>query len=282
VARCVAGIVASDLAAPLDQARRPGPYADRAGADGTGKEVGMMEWRSVLRWTGSLVGLAGVAFSVTLLFKSMRAVQAIGGFCASGGPYQISHTCPKGVTGLLPLSIIGGLIFLGLFAACVGDRGRPAVLLAWPALFLSLGWNFLDYGLHLTTGHGVNGGFLTCAVIFILMGIVPLFFIIPQLYQSFTESTDSTPPTPPTPSTPALGGASVGFGTPARSAPPFASFGSGGVQFASTTAPSAPPSAPTGDITGQLERLASLHRRRELTDAEYEAAKRKALGPRTP
>ena len=72
--------------------------------------MGAMDARTVLRWTGSLVGLAGVAFSLTLLYKSMRSVQAIGGFCASGGPYQIAHTCPKGVAGLLPLAIVGGLI----------------------------------------------------------------------------------------------------------------------------------------------------------------------------
>jgi hypothetical protein len=239
-----------------------------------------MDGRAVLRWTGSLVGLAGVAFSLTLLFKSMRAVQSIGGFCASGGPYQIAHSCPKGVTGLLPLSIIGGLVFLGLFAACVGDRGRPAVLLAWPALFLSLGWNFLDYGLHLTSGSGVNGGFLTCAVIFILMGAVPLFFMVPELFKSLTESTESAPSTPPVP---AFGSSSVLFGSQQRSSPTFTGFGSSGVQFTSATTPaSRPPAAPTGDIAGALERLASLHRRGELTDAEYDAAKRQALGGRTP
>jgi hypothetical protein len=41
---------------------------------------------------------------------------------------------------------------------------------------------------------------------------------------------------------------------------------------ATATAPS------TGkDVAGELERLASLHRRGELTDAEYEAAKAQAI-----
>jgi hypothetical protein len=31
------------------------------------------------------------------------------------------------------------------------------------------------------------------------------------------------------------------------------------------------------DLASELERLASLHRRGDLTDAEYEAAKRRAL-----
>jgi Short C-terminal domain len=239
-----------------------------------------MDRRSVLRWAGSLIGLAGVAFSLTLLYKSMRAVQAIGGFCASGGPYQIAHTCPKGVTGLFPLAIIGGLIFLGLFFICAGERGRLVARLAWPALFLSLGWNFLDYGLHLTSGHGVNGGFLTCAVIFILMGAVPLIFIVPQLFESLTGSGGPAHQSASPPS--AFGGTSVRFGSAEQSSSAFAGLGGTGVRFASDTStpsPSAP--SPNTDVTSALERLASLHRRGELTDAEYDAAKRQALGPRS-
>jgi hypothetical protein len=36
-------------------------------------------------------------------------------------------------------------------------------------------------------------------------------------------------------------------------------------------------SAATGDLATELERLASLHRRGELSDAEYESAKQQAL-----
>jgi hypothetical protein len=79
---------------------------------------------------GSLVGIAGVAFAITLLSRSMRSVEKIGGFCASGGPYQIAHQCPKGIGGLLPLSIFGGLIFLALFAFCTTAGGRSVLLLA--------------------------------------------------------------------------------------------------------------------------------------------------------
>jgi Short C-terminal domain len=267
--------------AELSKALRAGHYADAAPESGPVREgMGKMDGRSVLRWTGSIVGLAGVAFSLTLLYKSMRAVQAIGGFCASGGPYQIAHTCPKGVTGLLPLAIIGGLIFLGLFFACVGERGRPVALLAWPALFLSLGWNFLDYGLHLTSGHGINGGFLTCAVIFILMGAVPLIFLVPKLFESLTGGDGPAPPSASSPS--AFGATSVRFTPPEQAPSAFAGFGSTGVKFAAGTPPPSPaPPTPTPDIASALERLASLHRRGELTDAEYDAAKRQALGPRS-
>ncbi len=243
-----------------------------------------MDGRAVLRWTGSLVGLAGVAFSLTLLFKSMRAVQSIGGFCASGGPYQIAHPCPKGVAGLFPLAIIGGLIFLGLFYACAGEKGRVVALFAWPALFLSLGWNFLDYGLHLTSGHGVNAGFLTCAVIFILMGAVPLIYFIPELFEALTGTDEPTRPSSTT--APPFGTNPVGISSPTAGAP-FAGFGGTSVRFASTSpgpkpTPTVTSPTPTGDVATTLERLASLHRRGELTDAEYEAAKQRALGPTSP
>ncbi len=34
-----------------------------------------------------LLGMGGLAFSLTILWLSMRAVMAIGGACVSGGPY---------------------------------------------------------------------------------------------------------------------------------------------------------------------------------------------------
>jgi hypothetical protein len=204
------------------------------------------------RVVGSVVGIGGFAFCLTLLARAMRSVQAIGGFCASGGPYRIAHHCPKGVAGIFPLAVVGGLAGLGLFALCVGDRGRPVALLAWPALFLTLGWNFLDYGLN-PPSSGVNAGFLVSAGIFILMGGIPLVLLAPGLLRGVTGRTEA-----PTAS-PVLAPTGVRFTVPP--APPRA-----------TTAPS-----PRLDLASELERLASLHRRGELSDAEYQAAKRQAL-----
>ena len=230
------------------------------------------------RWTGSIVGFAGVAFSLTLLYKSMRAVQSVGGLCASGGPYQIAQTCPKGVAGLFPPVIIGGLIFLGLFF-CAGERGRLAAVLAWPALFLSLGCNVLGYGLHLTSGHGVNGAGLTCAVIFILMGGVPLIVLLPKLFEALTGS--DGPAKQAASRSPSFGATSVRFIPADPPSAPHAGFGGPVVRFASdTSTPSLAPPTPTSDVTSALECLASLQRRGELTDAEYDAAKRQGLGPR--
>jgi hypothetical protein len=64
-------------------------------------------WPSVL---GFLVGLAGIAGSITVVFLGMRSVLDVGGQCASGGPYVIATPCPDG-TWLLPLANFAGLSF---------------------------------------------------------------------------------------------------------------------------------------------------------------------------
>lgn len=207
----------------------------------------------------------------------MRSVQKIGGFCASGGPYQIAHHCPKGIAGVLPLSIFGGLLFLGLFAVCTNDTGRSLLLFAWPALFLSLGWNFLDYGLHLTSGSGVDAGFLVCAALFMVMGAVPLIWLLPQLWQVVTGTPD--PSELPT-LTPGGWGTSVRFNPPSSSTPTGSTPASWGTGVRSDPKPATATTTaakPSGDLAGELERLASLHRRGDLTDAEYEAAKGQAI-----
>lgn len=125
------------------------------------------------RWVLMFVGLAGAALCLTLLFLCMRAVMEIGGACASGRTaYAIAHPCPKGVPGLMMFSILGGLIFCFMYA--ISAIGVNLIALAWPALFLSLGWNFLDYGINPPLGDAPAVGWLVCAVIFFLMGGGPL------------------------------------------------------------------------------------------------------------
>jgi hypothetical protein len=100
---------------------------------------------------GYLAGIALGTMSVTLLFLGMRAVMDVGGACADGGPYVSAQPCPDGV----PLALVGGTF--GLFAAAglivwfgsrIGKAAASIVALGWPALFLALGLNFLDYSIH--------------------------------------------------------------------------------------------------------------------------------------
>ena len=53
---------------------------------------------------------------------------------------------------------------------------RRSPLLAWPALFLSLGWNFLEFGFDPPgEDDGLVWGWIVCGVVFWLMGGLPLF-----------------------------------------------------------------------------------------------------------
>lgn len=48
-------------------------------------------------------------------------------------------------------------------------------LLFWPAIFLSLGWNFMEYGFF--SGEGLVWGWIICGVVFVLMGGLPVYLV---------------------------------------------------------------------------------------------------------
>src|ERR1700704_5861521 len=122
-----------------------------------------------------LVGVAGLAFSITLMFVEMRAVLDVGGSCGSGGS-GIAQPCPDG-TGLMFLAIFGGFAWAALAfwaGAKIGGRYGAVPLLAWPALFGSLGFNFLQSGVTPPGGGGPELGFILPGIVFELMGVIPL------------------------------------------------------------------------------------------------------------
>ncbi len=131
--------------------------------------------RVALRVMPVWCGLAIAAASITVLFLDMRSVMEIGGFCAGGGPYVIAATCPKGAAWITPVSISVGLLGLAVYTvASIRLPGPRWTLLAWPALFLSLGWNFWEFGLNPDEASGVAVGWIVCGVLFVAMGAVPL------------------------------------------------------------------------------------------------------------
>jgi hypothetical protein len=237
---------------------------------------------------GYLAGVALGTMSLTLVFLGMRSVMEIGGACAEGGPYVPIQPCPDGA----PLALFGGVF--GLFGAAglmiwfgsrLGGGYVSLVFLGWPALFLSLGFNFIQFGLNPPFGTGVEWGFLVPGVMFWAMAIVPLVIgilgwraaragrtthsstTVNRLQQSVTlpDRVEFAPNS---------------FGTarpttPARSAeaptePP-------------AEAPAEPPAAAGGDddideaLVDRLERLSTLHDEGSLSDEEFAAAKAKIL-----
>lgn len=194
-----------------------------------------------------LVSVFGLAACVTVIFLSMRAVMDIGGACGSGGPYVPVQPCPDGVAALMTIGMLGifGFGGLGLWAGAQVGRGWAALpLLAWPALFLSLGWNFLEYGIRPPGGQsGPEIGWLVCGVVFVATGAIPLVIGISARREVRTE-----------------GAAAV-----AR-------------RYRMNLPPPPPPSPSDENDLGRLERLAELHRAGDLTDDEFAAAKRRLLG----
>jgi hypothetical protein len=121
------------------------------------------------------VGLAAGAAATTILSLIMRSVTAVGGSCADGGPDVPTQPCPSGTgTALLLVFACALTCVIGtLWAASVVEAPMP-LLLAWPALFLTLGWNFLEDGLDPPMGEDVALGFVVCGVLFVLVGAGPV------------------------------------------------------------------------------------------------------------
>ena len=124
------------------------------------------------------------SFGLTLLYHGMRGVMRLGGFVASGGPYEIAHQAPDWVW-MMPVSVMLMLfpIFTSIFS---GSRisGPNIMALSWSAIFISLGWNFVEFGFGIGIGGELAIGWVICAVMFILMGILPLIFILRSFVRS--------------------------------------------------------------------------------------------------
>jgi hypothetical protein len=217
-----------------------------------------------------LLAVAALSAALTVVFLSMRSVMRIGGACASGQtPFVIAHPCPKGI----PLLMVGGIwslfIFGGLYAWRASKDGIPSLLLlAWPALFLSLGWNFVYFGIHPPGAGGLAWGWLVCAGVFALMGGLPLVVMVPSIVRAArgqeAPKLDS-------------GRLAVLRAAAARSAGAPLAVPASRSELWRTGAWEANPSPP-GEVVSELERLETLHRSGELTDDEYQAAKRTVLG----
>ncbi|MBX3283878.1 MAG: SHOCT domain-containing protein [Acidimicrobiales bacterium] len=189
---------------------------------------------------------AGLVGALTLIFRSARSVMEIGGSCASGGPYVAATPCPKGVPWLLVGSIWGGLALALVVSVSASRVGAPEVAwLAWPGLFLSLGWNFWEFGLDPPSGDGVVWGWIVCGAMFVAMGAAPVLLA--------AVSSEGRAPS----------------GSVARAT-------ALGTRVRATTTP--PPFRPGPGLVDELERLDALHRSGGLTDEEHAAAKRVLLG----
>ena len=204
-----------------------------------------------------LIGLtlAGVACALTMVFLAMRSVMDVGGFCAEGGPFVIEQHCPQGVPGVMIGSLWGGIILAGVYVWQTFKNKVPSFAgLLWPALFLSLGWNFLAYAFDPPgTGSGVVWGWLVCGVLFVLMGGLPLLVMLPATIRGFTREAERPRGWP--------------VGMPLEH-----------MQKVAARVQRAEAQTATGSgMVDELERLAKLYERGALSEDEYMAAKARLL-----
>ena len=143
-----------------------------------------------------LLGICGLAASLAILWLGMRAVLGVGGFCAEGGPYVIAQHCPEGTAWLIPLAVFAGLGSAGLTGWEGSKLGAPwgaVVGLAWPGLFISLGWNFLEFAFFPPEGmHGIQFGWLIPGILFVIMGAAPLIGYLPGGKSWRSNGSDAT------------------------------------------------------------------------------------------
>ena len=232
-------------------------------SNGSGAPSGWPRIRAVLLLG---VGVAAGAAAITLLSQIMRSVTSIGGSCADGGPYVSAQPCPQGTgTALLLIFPLALTCIVGTLWGASTLKAPLPLWLGWPAIFLTLGWNFLEDGFFPPPEAGsIVVGYVVCGVLFVLMGAVPLLLALSLLRDRrrvhraeqglarlpAPRATSSSAPPAVVPRAPR------GMPEPRRSEDP------GGQAMS---------------VAGRLERLAALHGSGELTDEEYAQAKAATL-----
>jgi len=239
-----------------------------------------MTMRTTLKVVLVWLSIVVVAACLTLLYMSMRAVMGVGGFCAEGGPYVIETSCPTGVGWIMPVSMWVGVFACALYV--FAGRGLPGpkwIGLVWPALFLSLGWNFWEFGLDPGDGSGTAYGFIVCGVVFVAMGLVPLVIMLAvPASRRWVSWGDATP--------------ARGRDTYRQTRDTVKSIDWRALGTVVGAVPTTPTTAPHGsagstidldgrmapDVVDRLERLGEMHRRGDITSEEFDTAKRHVLG----
>lgn len=247
--------------------------------------------RFVFKTVNTFVGAAAVTACLTVLFQCARAVMEIGGSCASGGPYVVARPCPEGIGWMTPVSIVLGLVSLGWMAGWnSGMPGPKLAMLGWPALFLSLGWAFWEFGLDPPGDDAsTDAGFIVCGVIFVLMGGLPLLALKSRSARRALLWADAPDPAASSMLKPSVRDfarvASPKFGSRTASgssappprpapAPPPPAWATAPSGFTSTMAPDGDAST---DLVAELQHLAAMHRDGLLTDEEFALAKQRIL-----
>lgn len=124
---------------------------------------------------GWLLSVGAVAGGLAAFWTVMLALAALGGSCASGGPYAARTACPDSVTLVaIPsiLAILAGSAGIRRFGGRLGPAWGAAVRLVWPAGALLLGATSLWASVRTPDG-GIAWGWVLCGVVFLVGGALP-------------------------------------------------------------------------------------------------------------
>ena len=231
-----------------------------------GVTIGRVVWRGIQ----AALGLALAVLGLTWLNLVASSVMSVGGSCSSGGPYVTATPCPGGAW-MAPVGIFVAIGGLGPYLLRRPAGSPQLVLFAWPALFGSLGIQFLRAAAAETGAYG----WWLCGVVFLLMAAAPLALVVvgdrAALRRAVLgdgvaerEHTDEV-------EVPRIARFAAD-GSINRVGPLGPVNGNGHGNGASSTL------SPDGeDLAESLCRLSRLHRDGELSDAEFADAKQQVL-----
>jgi hypothetical protein len=126
----------------------------------------------MVRFFGHILSWLLFTFSFTTLYLTALTVLSLGGYCASGGPYEISVECPDTVLAFTPWNIFGGLIACAISGLFAQGFGTPLLVWAWPILFVGLS---IPFFISIAYGIWVNA---FIGVMFLVMGLVPIWLFL--------------------------------------------------------------------------------------------------------
>jgi len=127
-----------------------------------------------VRVLGAVIAWLLFTTCLAFVYRGLLDVTAMGGSCASGGPYVIEHECSPFVAAMVPVGIFGMVIAIGLHALLAASWGPILFGLFWPLIFTVLGTGFL-----VATSRGFDpwsGVF--CGVLFLVMGLAPVVLLL--------------------------------------------------------------------------------------------------------
>jgi hypothetical protein len=130
--------------------------------------------------------------SLTWAFLSMRAVMAVGGACADGGPYVSAQPCPDGavlIAFAIPVMIITAMV--GSVVA-IAQNAPNLLIPMWAVLFGSLGWNFLEFAFG--AADGIVWGWLFCGIVFWAMALPAVVLVFTGIRDILRPPAEATSP----------------------------------------------------------------------------------------